>query len=648
MRARWLLLVLCAAACGPDDSEQVMITLPTDTVGAADTEDAVLAPDVDDVAAPPDTLDVATAEVHDVLDAAPPVDLLDPPDLEILADQPEPHDQLDVAPLDTPCVPDCDGKECGDDGCGGSCGVCVDLCDPCGTGREPPEDPSLCIEDEGICASPCCPLCCDDIGCGDDGCGGSCGVCDPPQLTSFSFLMLYNPDLEEDIELSIEGDTITGEVPLGVGIGDLVATFDYIGAAVLVGEASQVSGVTANDFGPVVEYAVVTNDGQEALYEVRASYYTGLPIMYVNTNGVPITSKINYIEGVASVFGGLNFPFTPFSYMEIRGRGHSTWGIHPKKPYQVKFGSKTEILGMPKEKRWILLANYSDKTMLRTRIGYEMGYMSNLEWTPGTYFAEVFLNNAYNGTYSITEKVEESDVRVAIGDDGYLLEIDATSHLKPGDIFFYSDHFLFRVEEPTLEAGSPELETIELYINEFEDVLMGPDFTDPVTGYPSYIDVDSFVDWYLVNEITKEVDSKSYSSIYLSWVPGELIKMGPLWDFDLSFGNVNYADSQYAEGWWIKQGAWYARLFEDPAFVELVQTRFAYYMDNKDYILDLIDYYASYLEMSAAENDAKWGSLGMYVWPNPVVYDTYQEEVDHLKAWYSQRMDWLDVELNAL
>jgi len=207
---------------------------------------------------------------------------------------------------------------------------------------------------------------------------------------------------------------------------------------------------------------------------------------------------------------------------------------------------------------------------------------------------------------------------------------------------------LFRIVEPDLTEGSAELEYIEAFINEFEAVLMGDDFTNPATGYPSYIDVDSFVDWYIVNEITKEVDSKSYSSIFLSHIPGEKIKMGPLWDFDLSFGNVNYADSEYPEGFWVKDNAWYSRLFEDPDFVALVKSRFAYYMDNKDHILDTVDYYADYLSLAQEENNNKWGSIGIYVWPNPVVYDTYEEEVAHLKDWYETRMNWLDTAINNL
>jgi hypothetical protein len=173
-------------------------------------------------------------------------------------------------------------------------------------------------------------------------------------------------------------------------------------------------------------------------------------------------------------------------------------------------------------------------------------------------------------------------------------------------------------------------------------VLYSDDFTDPVNGYNKYIDVDSFIDWYLINEIAKNVDSKDYSSMYFSLVPGEKIKMGPLWDFDLGFGNVDYADSQYPEGFWVKDHQWFSRLFEDPAFVEKVKTRFLFFRSNQDYFTQIIDDQADYLRWAQQENDNRWDLFGNYVWPNPVVYNTHIQEVNYLKYWFHERMKWLE------
>jgi len=632
MRSRWVLIVMCVTACGEQNNGGVMIAIPG-TFPVADAVDVAfdLVLDVADTQPLPDTHDTSPPpDVHDTIDTTPLPDMLDASDTEV------------------PCVPDCEAKECGDDSCGGSCGVCINPCDPCGVKGGPWEDPNLCMEPEGVCATVCCPLCCDDLECVDDQCGGTCGVCDPPELSSFSFLASDNPSLESDIQLNILNNTITGIVPYSGAIDNLVATYSHNGSAVLVGALTQTSGTSYNDFSNVVTYSVLTIDGKQASYDVRVRYFTGLPIFYIDTNGIAIDSKVYYTEGNASIFGGLDFEDNPIADMEIRGRGHSTWKVHPKKPYQLKFGDKTEVLGMPEDKKWILLAEYSDKTMMRTTIAFEMGYMSNLDWTPESHFAEVFINNEYNGTYNIAQKVEETANRVDLGDAGYLLEIDNINHIEAGDVYFYTDHFLIKIKEPDLIEDSAEYLYIEEYFNEFETVLMGDDFANPTTGYTSYIDMDSFVDWYLINEIAKEVDSKSYSSIFLSVIPGEKLKMGPLWDFDLSFGNVNYAASEYPEGFWVKENLWYSRLFQDPDFVTQVKSRFTYFMGNKEYILDTIDYYTEYLSLAQAENNDKWNSIGIYVWPNPVVYDTYEEEVIHLKTWYIERMDWLETAINNL
>jgi hypothetical protein len=189
---------------------------------------------------------------------------------------------------------------------------------------------------------------------------------------------------------------------------------------------------------------------------------------------------------------------------------------------------------------------------------------------------------------------------------------------------------------------------IEQLINDFENALYADNFRDDTNGYAPYIDLNSFIDWYLISEITKNVDSQSFSSIYLNVMPGERIKMGPLWDFDLSFGNVDYADSQYAEGWWVKYHPWYQRLFQDPDFVTSVKSRFQFFLQNQDFILEKIDNHARELRWAQRQNDDLWQTLGIYVWPNPVFYDTYQEEVDHLKSWYVNRMNWLDAAFEGL
>ena len=467
-------------------------------------------------------------------------------------------------------------------------------------------------------------------------------------ITSFSFLQSDNPSLNYDINLTIDNNLITGYVPYIGDIKNLVATFEHNGSQIAIDDFDQISGSTHYNFSKVVTYSVKASDGHEEDYDVKITYFTGLPIVYIDTDGVAIDSKEEYREGFAINYGGLNFDDLQESEMKIRGRGNSTWYFHPKKPYQLKFADKTQVLDMPEDKKWIFLAEHSDKTLMRNKIAFEMGYLSSLDWTPESHYAEVFVNDEYNGTYNISQKVEESNNRIALGDTGYLLEIDQLERLDADDVYFYTGNFLINIKEPSLDWDTAEYTYAKDLLNEFEANLMSDQFTNPITGYINYIDVDSFIDWYLISEITKNQDSRNFSSIFLNVIPGEKIKMGPLWDFDLAFGNVDYSECEYPTGFWVKDHAWYSRLFEDPEFVAQVKTRFSYYRNNQNFILDKMDYYADYLDLAQQENDERWDVTGNYTWPNPVVYDTYEEEVEHLKNWYIERMNWLEGAINYL
>ena len=473
-----------------------------------------------------------------------------------------------------------------------------------------------------------------------------------PTITSFSFTAEKNTELNQNANLELNGNTFKGRITQNINISELIPDFSYTGSSVSVDGNLQESGVTPNNFDDVVIYKVVNDLGDEAIYQIDVTKFTGLPIINLFTDGsVQIDSKEDYVEGDVSLDGRRDFESLSDLSMKIRGRGNSTWFIHPKKPFQMKLSEKSAFLGMPEDKKWLFLAEYSDKTMLRNTMAFELGYMSNLDWTPAGEFAEVYLNGEYNGTYNITQKVEASSNRVALGDTGYLLELDQLDRIDPDDVYFEStvtEKFIINIKEPELNYGSEEFRYIENLIAEFEGALFGANYQDENAGYKKYINLESFIDWYLISEITKNVDSRWYSSIYLNVMPGEKIKMGPLWDFDLAFGNTDYADTQYYEGWWVRFNPWYERLFQDPAFTQMVKDRFIYFKDNEDLIIQKIDEYAEKLKWAQAENNNKWQTIGTYVWPNPVIYDTYQEEVDHLKNWYLARMEWLEEAFNDL
>ena len=401
---------------------------------------------------------------------------------------------------------------------------------------------------------------------------------------------------------------------------------------------------------------------------------TDLPVVYINTeNQTTIKSKTEgYVNGHVTVVAGTSIKSgaaiqgLDSLVMEIRGRGNSTWHFHEKKPYQMKLADKAEFLDMPNDKKWLFIAEHSDKSMLRNTMAFEMGYASSLDWTPAGEFAEVYINGSYNGTYNITQKVEEKTNRVNIGSEGFLMEIDQIERIDEDDHYFATNEFpVINIKEPDIndiieddgiEKADSAVSKISDFINEFENTLFGDNFTDTETGYAKYIDVESFIDWFLISEILKNVDSRSFSSIYFNVVFDEnnqgKVKMGPLWDFDLSFGNTDYADSQYPEGWWVRNNPWIARLCQDPKFEEQVIARFEeHFYARKGIILDKIDSYSSALAASAVENDNRWAPyIGSYAWPNPYVGDLatgnsgiegYQDAVDNIANWYNTRMEWL-------
>ena len=386
--------------------------------------------------------------------------------------------------------------------------------------------------------------------------------------------------------------------------------------------------------------------------------FSGLPIININTSGVSIDSKEDYVDGFIVISGINNFSDLPKTEIKIKGRGNSTWwqgGIWGKKPYQFKFADKTQVLNMSEDKKWVLLAEISDVSLIRNKLAREIASIGSFDYVPKAEYVELFLNGQHQGTYLVGQKVEESKNRVNIGDEGYLLEVDTDAHgrIKPDDVYFksaqnglWSENKVFNIKEPKLEYNSDKFNLIVKHIDSFEATLFSEDFKNPESGYRAYIDLESFIDYYLVSEISKTQDAASYSSIFFTYTPGGKIKMGPIWDYDLGFGNVNYSDAEYPEGFWIKTGnPWYNRMFEDEYFKQAVRDRFNYYYSNLANFQSKIDEFESYLYASQEKNFELYPGLldpNVEIWPVPVRFSNHNQYVGYLKYWLNTRMDWLN------
>jgi len=468
-------------------------------------------------------------------------------------------------------------------------------------------------------------------------------------IIEFSLLKQNNPNLVEDLIFEINNDTIYKYIPYFFNAEKIVATFEHNGKSVKVNDTIQISNSSVNNFNLNLNYNVEALNGNTKSYSVMLESFTKLPVLLIDTeNKSDIISKEDYLKGQLT-FIGRNYK-NPYYKKEIkiRGRGHFTWQ-QPKKPYQLKFNEKISFFDMPSDKKWIFLANFIDKTMARTRLAFELGYISNLDWTARSQFAEVFLNDEYIGTYQISEKVEEDDHRVNIGNSGYLLEVDQLDKMKSDDIYFNTPrNIYFNVKSPDLIINSDQFNYIKSYISEVETILYAQNYDGEKLR--DLVDIDSFVDFYLINEISKNNDAAFWTSTYMTLVPGEKLKMGPIWDFDVAFGNININENWLSSGWHMKENSrWIKMLFRDKIFIKKVKERFNYYYNNKERILDLSNSLSKRLKKSRIENNKVWKTLGYYYFPQ-YVYDfsSFEEEHEYLNNWINERYEWLKDSIDEL
>ena len=343
---------------------------------------------------------------------------------------------------------------------------------------------------------------------------------------------------------------------------------------------------------------------------------TGLPVVYVDTQGSrPINSKEEYVKASLKIKGTEQLEGLDATSCEIRGRGNTTW-YWPKKPYLIKLDEKQHIFGMHKHKRWVLLANFMDRTLMRNLVSMKVAsMMSNLAWTPGCQPVELVLNGKHMGSYLLIEQVRVDNHRVAItemtpqdnvGDavtGGYLLELD----FHYDNTFQWKDHdipFAVKYPDPD-ELTSAQKTYIKNYIAEVSNAIYGKDFADPEKGYAKYLDVDSFIDYWIVFEVMGNHELGNPGSVFLHKDRGGKLVAGPCWDFD--WGVLSYNTSPHARTGLVNGNAiWYRQLFKDPVFKQKVKARFNELLPLLQTIPSYIDETKALLQRSAELNFAMW------------------------------------------
>ena len=342
---------------------------------------------------------------------------------------------------------------------------------------------------------------------------------------------------------------------------------------------------------------------------------TGLPVVYVDTEGGQgINSKEVFVPASLHIDGTTEYEgFSTAVSCSIRGRGNTTW-TWPKKPYLLKLDSKKSIFGLPKHKRWVLLANFMDRTLMRNLVSMHVAQLTSLSWTPHCVPVELVLNGKHQGSYLLIEQVRVDNDRVDITEmsakdndgealtGGYLLELD----------FHYDNEFQWKERNIPFAVKSPDPDEItaqqkayiKSYVKEVSDAIYGADFKDPEKGYAKYLDVDSFIDYWIVYEVMCNHELGNPGSVYFHKDRGGLLTAGPCWDFD--WGVLSFYTSAGETSLVNGHAIWYDRLFQDPAFKTRLKARFQELLPQLETIPGYMDECEALLDASAKLNFAMW------------------------------------------
>ncbi len=433
-----------------------------------------------------------------------------------------------------------------------------------------------------------------------------------------------------------------------------------------------------------------------------------LPIVKIDTGGVPLLDKVTEVPGTITITAPDGTAYLPSATNPdntgtFRLRGNTTM-LMPKKPYNIKLTTSLDLLSVlgltcpyvtstgasicDKSKSYVLLANYDDKSLLRnwaadalanaipvggnylsekatdgTVAPSPSGTATTMPWAPHSVFVEVYLNGAYQGNYQLIEKIKIDTHRVNIKK---LAPTDVTD-VTGGFVAVIDDRadqvFTWKtpkgvpigLDDPDYspDPNVPEQTTyISNYVNEAETALFSTTFTDPATGWRKYFDEAAAINFYIANDVMGNVDGGNFfsSDYFYKDKTNQYLYMGPIWDFDISAGNVNYhVISNPTAPWMQTQAIWYVQWLKDPGFkADLVKQWNALKADGVfDKWIASIKSQGAGLQQSQANNFARWPMLGVRVWPNIQAPGTYDAEVAYLTNWLQLRVAYLDGQLNG-
>jgi len=418
-------------------------------------------------------------------------------------------------------------------------------------------------------------------------------------------------------------------------------------------EAEEEEGYRVGPFAPPVQ--VLANDKNRLLTAEEKEKYpqlTNIPTLYIDLDDGMSQRRIEHGR-----FTGATYTLVDGDYgiveqdMEIGGRGNYSWNMSEKKTYALAFTEKADILGMGAAKRWVLLAGYNDRTLMRNYMTYTFSYLIGMEAAPQCRHIDLYFNGKYYGNYLIVEKVQIHDQRVNIDPEiGGLFEIERT--YRHGDHTWCIDcpsgvHIIYK--SPSVEdIGNVKKEEL---LKKFKNIFVKADIAIS-KGYDYYserIDLDSFIDWYIVNEFVKNYDSGFTTSCYC-WIDNNgIIHMGPVWDYDTCMANQMATPTiGHPEGFHVaEQGVnwsaqWYVTLLQDKDFVRLLSERWTELVDSGmlQWFFDEWYVHGEYIADSVEANMEKWPGTLTYYDRGIYKVKTHEDEVRYVDHFMSARYNW--------
>ena len=476
-----------------------------------------------------------------------------------------------------------------------------------------------------------------------------------PNLVSFSFLKENNPQLEEDVlcDISIESDTIYCFVPHLV-TDSLVASFSGNFSIVTVKDEVQISGVSVQDFNYPVTYVFTDDKGNISKKVLCVRGYNGIPRIVINTeDNNPITSKEEYVNAGVKICHCPSYGVLETN-CKIRGRGNATWELYPKKPYKIKLESKESLFGFPANKDWILLADYCDKSLLRTAYMCEVSRAVGLDYTINYKYVELTLNGEYLGTYILTDQVEKGENRVNIDNDGFLIEDDGYYNKEP--LFFTTDSFGYNYtfKYPNADNGKIVLNDdnynfINKFINDLEIALSR--IPEDCETYKNYLDIRSFAKWYIVAEVTGNWEPNLF---YILSNRNSKLRMFPLWDAEWSLGLAMQGNDDDPNGWYRypyqakanidiwKSRKYFQFLFKDPEFVEVLASEWGKFVAKLPEVMMAVEKSVNEIQLAQRDNFEKWPILDKYISVGLIALGTWEAEVDYVSSFFNDRIMWMN------